>query len=156
MNYVFTARSGQAFNLAVNGDIANITGSGSTLSGYGRPNFIGNPNAPCTINGATVAARGEACYLNPAAFAVPSGSFGNSGRDVFRDEPFFNMDFSLVKNIPFGESRSIQLRFESFNTFNFQILGTPNTTIFNNTGFGVIQQIASTPRELQMGAKITF
>jgi hypothetical protein len=156
MNYVFSARSGQAFNLGVNGDIANITGSGSSLSGYGRPNLIGNPNAPCTINGATVAAGSEACYLNPAAFAVPSGSFGNLGRDVFRDEPFFNMDFSLVKNIPFGESRSIQLRFESFNTFNFQILGTPNVTIFNNTGFGAIQQIASTPRELQMGAKITF
>ena len=155
-NYVFSARSGQAFNLGVNGDIAHITGSGTTLSGYGRPNLVGDPHAPCTINGVTVPAGGEACYLNPAAFAIPSSSFGNLGRDVFRDQPFFNMDFSLVKNLPFRESKSVQLRFESFNTFNFQILGTPNVTIFGNTGFGVIQQIASTPRQLQMGAKITF
>ncbi len=65
------------------------------------------------------------------------------------------MDFSLVKNIPFGETRSLQLRFESFNTFNFQILGTPGTTI-GVSNAGVIQGIDSTPRELQLGAKITF
>jgi hypothetical protein len=155
-NYVFMARSGQAFNLGVSGDIANISGNGGTLTNYGRPNLVGDPNAPCTISGASVPAGGQACYLNPAAFAVPSGSFGNLGRDVFRSQPFFNMDFSLVKTIPFGESRSIQLRFESFNTFNFQILGAPNVTIAGNTGFGQVQQIASTPRELQLGAKITF
>ena len=156
LNYVFTARSGQPFNLGVNGDIANITGNGSTISGYGRPNLVGDPYAPCTINGVSVKTGSEACYINPAAFAVPSGQFGSLGRDTFRDQPFFNMDFSLVKNIPFTESRSIQLRFESFNTFNFQILGTPNVTIVGNTGFGVVQQIASTPRQLQMAAKITF
>jgi len=65
------------------------------------------------------------------------------------------MDFSLLKNFPIGESRSFQLRFESFNTFNFQILGTPGTTL-GNSNFGVIQSIASTPRELQIGAKLTF
>src|SRR5207244_439787 len=96
-NYVFMARSGQAFNLGVSGDIANISGNGGTLTNYGRPNLIGDPNAACTINGASAPAGGEACYLNPAAFAVPSGSFGNLGRDVFRSQPFFNMDFSLVK-----------------------------------------------------------
>lgn len=65
------------------------------------------------------------------------------------------MDFSLLKNIPFGEKRSLQLRFEAFNVFNFQIWGTPGTTIGVSSA-GVISSIASTPRQLQLGAKVTF
>ena len=61
----------------------------------------------------------------------------------------------MAKNVPLGEKRSIQLRFEGFNVLNFQILGTPGTTIGQATA-GVISSIASTPRQLQMGAKITF
>jgi hypothetical protein len=151
MNYVFIARSGQPYNLVVNGDIANISGNGGSLSGYGRPNLVGNPNSACP--GAS--AGTENCFFNPAAFAIPSFSFGNLGKDVLRNEPFYNMDFSLVKNVPLGESRAIQLRFEGFNVFNFQILGTPGTTIGQATA-GVISTIASTPRQLQIGAKFMF
>ena len=155
-NYLFLARSGQPFTLTVNGDIANITGSnGSTLSGYGRPNLIGSPSSPCTIAGASVSTGSEACFYNPNAFAIPSFSFGNYGRDTLRNAPLYNFDFSLIKDIPLGERRALQLRFEGFNVFNFQILGTPGTTIGQGSA-GVISSIASTPRELQMGAKITF
>jgi hypothetical protein len=155
-NYVFLARSGQPYNLQVSGDIANISGSGGTATGYGRPNLIGDPNAPCNINGVLVPTKSEACFFNPAAFSTPSGSFGNFGRDVLRSEPFFNMDFSLVKNIPLGESRSVQLRFESFNTFNFQILAVPAGITIGNANAGQVNNVASTPRQLQIAAKITF
>jgi hypothetical protein len=111
-NYVFLAYSGAPYNLVVNGDIANISGNRGTASGYGRPNLVGDPMSPCTVNGRTVPAGSQACFFNPAAFAAPIGSFGNFGRDVLRNEPFFNLDFSLLKNIPFGERRSIQLRFD--------------------------------------------
>ena len=121
------------------------------MSGYGRPNQIGNPNSACP----TASAGTENCFFNPAAVAIPSFSFGNLGKDVLRNEPFYNMDFSLVKNVPLGESRSIKLRFEAFNVFNLQILGTPGTTIGLATA-GVISTIASTPRQLQIGAKISF
>lgn len=154
-NYVFLARSGAPYNLVVNGDIANISGNGGTVSGYGRPNLVGDPRGDCTINGATVKAGSQGCFFNPAAFATPVGSFGNFGRDVLRNNTFFNLDFSLLKNIPFGEHRAVQLRFESFNTLNFQILGTPGTTL-NVAGAGVVQSITSTPRQLQMAAKISF
>ena len=154
-NYVFLARSGKPYNLVVNGDIANITGNGSTLSGYGRPDVVGDPNSACTIRGALVPAGTEACFYNPAAFAVPSFSFGNSGRDILRTEPFYNIDFSLLKNIPLGEARALQLRFEGFNVFNFQILGTPGNTIGLSSA-GVVTSVASTPRQLQLAAKFTF
>jgi hypothetical protein len=155
MNYVFLARSGQPYNLVVNGDVANITGNGTALSGYGRPNLVGDPHSACTIGGASVPAGNIACFFNPAAFAVPSYSFGSFGKDVLRNESFFNMDFSLVKSVPLGEKRSIQLRFEAFNVFNFQISGTPGTTIGLATA-GVVSSIASTPRQLQIGAKFSF
>ncbi len=154
-NYVFLARSGAPYNLVVNGDIANISGNGGTVSGYGRPNLVGDPRSPCNVNGTTIPAGSQGCFFNPAAFAAPVASFGNFGRDVLRGEPFFNLDFSLLKNIPFGERRSIQLRFESFNTLNFQILGAPGTTLLNANA-GLVQSIASTPRQLQLGAKINF
>jgi hypothetical protein len=150
-NYVFLARSGQPFNLVVNGDIANISGNGGTLSGYGRPNLVGNPSSAC----GTTPAASENCFFNAAAFATPSYSFGNFGKDVLRNAPLYNMDFSLIKSVPLGESRTIQLRFEAFNAFNLQILGTPGTTIGQGTA-GVISTIASTPRQLQIGAKVTF
>ena len=153
--YVFTARSGQPFNLVVNGDIANISGNGGTLSGYGRPNVAGNPNSSCTVNGASIPVGTVNCFYNPAAFSIPSFSFGNLGRDTLRDEPFYNMDFSLIKNIPVRESMGIQLRFEAFNVFNFQILGTPGFTI-GQSNAGVVVGVASTPRQLQMAAKFTF
>jgi Cna protein B-type domain. len=151
MNYVFIARSGQPFNLVVNGDIANISGNGGSLSGYGRPNLVGDPTSSCSSG----PARSENCFFNPAAFATPTGSFGNFGKDVLHNEAFYGMDLSLVKNIPLGEKRAIQLRFEGFNVFNFQILGTPGTTIGQSTA-GVVSTIASTPRQLQIGAKVSF
>ena len=154
-NYVFLARSGAPYNLTVNGDIANISGNGGTVSGYGRPNLVGDVNAPCVVGGVTQSAGSQGCVFNPAAFATPSGAFGNFGRDVLRNQPFFNVDFSVLKNIPWGERRNVQLRFESFNTLNFQILGTPGTTI-GNANAGVVQSIASTPRQLQLAAKISF
>jgi Carboxypeptidase regulatory-like domain len=155
-NYVFLARSGQPYNLSVSGDIANLSGDNGTISNYGRPNLIGDPNSACTINGATVPSGTEQCFYNPAAFSIPSGSFGTFGKDDLHDEPFFNMDFSLLKNIPITEHKSLQLRFEAFNVFNFQILGTPGTTIGTVSSQGKVTSIASTPRELQLGAKFTF
>jgi hypothetical protein len=65
------------------------------------------------------------------------------------------MDLSLVKNIPIKESIAVQLRFEGFNVFNMQIWGTPGTTI-GLAYAGVISSIASTSRQLQLGAKISF
>jgi hypothetical protein len=155
MNYVFLARSGQPFNLGTSGDIANISGNNGSVSGYGRPNLVGNPSAPCTIGGASVPTGTQYCFYNPAAFATPSYSFGNFGKMVLHNEPFYNVDFSVSKEVPLGESRSLQFRFEAFNVFNIQILGTPGTTI-GQASAGVISGISSTPRQLQLGAKLTF
>ena len=158
-NMVFMARSGQNFELNVPGDPANISGGLKTLAdngsvtGYDRPNLIGDPHSGTCPNGAK--AGTVLCWFNSTAFAIPDGSFGNFGVGVLRDQSFHNIDFSLIKNFRFRESKNVQIRAEAFNVFNYQILGTPSATIGSGTP-GVISSIASTPRELQFGAKFTF
>jgi hypothetical protein len=88
-------------------------------------------------------------------FSVPSGSFGNVGKMPYRLPTFNNLDFSLVKETPLYEGVSMELRAESFNTYNVVIAGTPGTTIGTSTA-GLATSQGTTPRELQFGAKIIF
>ncbi len=155
MNYVFMGRSGQPYNLVATGDIANISGSKGSTGNYGRPDLIGDPNTACTVGGATWDLGTAKCQFNPAAFAVPSGAYGNLGKMTFRNEPFYNLDLSVNKNFNLGERRSLQLRFEAFNVLNLQILGTPNTTL-GQSNTGQVSSVASTPRQLQIAAKFSF
>lgn len=155
-NYVFQARSGQPYNLGVGGDPANISGDNGSVTGYSRPNVVGNPmQGSC---GATpIGKRGASgvCEFNPSAFAIPSGSFGNMGKMIYRLPNYNNLDFSLVKVTPLYEGFNLELRAESFNTYNVVIPGGPGTTIGNSSA-GLATSLGNTPRELQFGAKITF
>ncbi len=47
------------------------------------------------------------------------------GRNLFRDTGFRNVDFSVNKNIKFGERASLQFRAELFNIFNHPNLANP-------------------------------
>jgi hypothetical protein len=74
---------------------------------------------------------------------------------AYRVLPFNNLDFSVVKETPLYESVSLELRAESFNTYNVVIPGNPGTTIGTSTA-GLATTQGTTPRELQFGAKIIF
>jgi hypothetical protein len=73
----------------------------------------------------------------------------------YRQPYYNNLDFSLVKETPLYENLNLELRAESFNTYNVMIMGTPGSTIGNSSA-GLATSIANSPRELQFGAKITF
>jgi hypothetical protein len=45
-NYLFQARSGQAYNLSVGGDLSNISGDNGSVTGYSRPNTA--THIPCS------------------------------------------------------------------------------------------------------------
>lgn len=156
-NYAFAIRSGQPYGLNVGGDVANISGSvGTAVTSYSRPNVVGNP-LQGSCGSTPIGKRGANgfCEFNPTAFAVPSGSYGNMGKMPYRVRSYNNLDFSLVKDTPLFEQVKLQLRAESFNTYNAVIPGNPaNTTIPTSTGATTTQ--GNTPRELQFAAKITF
>jgi len=155
-NYLFQIRSGQPYNLNVGGDPANISGNNGSVTGYSRPDVIGNPlQGAC---GSTpIGRRGPNgfCMINPAAFAVPSGAYGNMSKMPFRVPSYNNLDFSLVKETPVYEGMNLELRAESFNTYNAVIAGNPGTTI-GNASAGLATTQGNTPRQLQFGAKIIF
>ena len=69
------------------------------------------------------------CYVsrNGKSFLLPPafGTFGNSGRNIFRDGGFHNLDFSVSKNWKFGERFTTQFRAEFFNITNHPNFANP-------------------------------
>jgi len=147
-NFIAQARSGEAFNLVVTGDLANLRGSGSSApNNYLRPNQIADPYAagPVTANPdpncqKTISQGGRAAdetrtinsWFNPCAFVAPFGAFGTFPRNALRGPAVYNVDMSLFKSIPINERFRIQLRMEMFNVFNIQSWGVPSNVTINS------------------------
>jgi len=182
-NFIMQARSGAPFNLAVSGDFANLRGSapGNAPGNYLRPNLIADPFAagpvpanPDPLCQKTISQGGKAAdavhtiasWFNPCAFGIPSGSFGNLGRNVFRGKAVFNTDLSLFKSFPIRENWELQFRTEVFNVFNIQNWDTPananltlNTnanTLANNVGRITTLAAGTNPRQIQFGLRLMF
>jgi hypothetical protein len=83
------------------------------------------------------------------------GEIGN--RNVFRGPSFWNLDTAVLKNfqMPWSESQSLQIRWESFNAFNHNAFGLPAVGITGTT-FGQITTSASAPREMQFAIRYSF
>jgi hypothetical protein len=94
-------------------------------------------------------------YLSSAAFVQNQpGTYGNLGRNAFRQPNFYNMDLSISRTFPVYERLNFQLRFEGFNIFNH-----PNfnafTTARNSGTFGNVTGAAD-PRIFQLAGKFNF
>ena len=145
MNGVVQLRSGQPYNLAVSGDVANI-GNSVPWWNYARPNLVGNPQPSHPT---------AKQWFNPAAFAVPSFSYGNFGRNVLRTPSVADADFSVFKNFLVTESKVISFRAEFFNVFNIQNYGAPDSLI-GDPAAGRITSNVIPPRQIQFGLHLAF
>jgi len=125
---------------------ANIAGTQNDLSNYARPNLVGDP---------IPAHQTAAQWYNPKAFSIPSGSYGNFGRNVLRASHVVNLDFSVFKNIRVAEHHQLQLRVEALNLLNIQNYGVPGTTI-GNASAGIISSVSVPARQLQLALKYAF
>ena len=105
-------------------------------------------------------------FFNTAAFSDAVGNFGNSAPGAVLGPGFQRWDTSLFKNVRFGERVNLQLRLETFNTFNHVSAAGVGTDVDaqpcsvnphcdGSTSFGTVTGY-HIPRELQLGAKITF
>ncbi len=73
-----------------------------------------------------------------------------------RSDNINNLDFSVIKNIRITERVPLQLRFEFFNLFNHPVYAAPNLSP-TSSAFGTITaDAANTPRQIQLGARITW
>jgi hypothetical protein len=89
-----------------------------------RPVLICDPNR----RPGTTDPTGTPYLIDTSCFAKPgaAGQIGDLQRNVVRLPSIFNTDIALFKNFHFGEKRSIQLRWETYNLFNRANFGDIN------------------------------
>src|SRR6202012_854615 len=112
-------------------------------------------------------------WINPAAFATPSGQFGTAPRNLLRGPGTWQIDLGAGKKFLLSEHMQLQFRSEFYNVFNHPQLGQPQATFnpSNTTGFGSIINTVNTntaivspitpvgsgtPREIQFAIKLDF
>ncbi len=141
---IMSAQTGVPFTVFTGTD-ASLTGAGAD-----RPDLIGNP----FFSGGRSRAEQIAGYINPAAFQINDGHFGNLGRNTFTNPGLLNFDLGFFKNIPVTERMKLQFRVELFNAFNHTHLGSPINT-FVSPAFGQIVS-AGDPRLIQFALKFSW
>ncbi|HEV2520813.1 MAG TPA: TonB-dependent receptor [Candidatus Acidoferrales bacterium] len=156
---------------------AYVGGNGLPFTGAAATTGIGNcmTHAPsaATLNsfGCFISTNGNSVLVPPAL-----GTFGNMGRNIFRDAGFNNLDMSIFKNFTLRERYGFQFRWEVFNVLNHPIPANPyGSSSFVNAGntlnaggplgfAGVTNDFAAgnpligsgSQRVMQVGLKITF
>jgi hypothetical protein len=136
---IYAARSGRPFTVTQG---SNNVGQGHT----GLPNRTGSGEGPETVDK----------WFEPADFeAVPSGTFGNSGRNILRGPDWQSLDLSLQKNFPVGRT-NLNLRWDVFNVFNTVNLGFPDQNISNTSTVGQIRSLSGDARLMQFSARFQF
>jgi hypothetical protein len=96
--------------------------------------------------------------FNKELFALPAlGTLGNARRRFFYGPGENNTDLSLSKTTVLRDSAAMELRVEGFNVFNHSQFFGP-TAVNGNISSGNFGQIqtASSPRLMQVAARITF
>jgi hypothetical protein len=154
---IVTLSSGTWFTVTdVNANYAN---SDTDFGGGGgqRPDFVPGVKAtskPCI----------PGTFFNTCAFQNPAyGSLGDVSINSLEGPGEKNVDFALLKKIPLGEYRRLEIRAETFNAFNhpnfeFAIPGPQNannSTVMGSSTFGYVTGALS-PRLLQFAAKLYY
>src|ERR1039457_1423831 len=103
-------------------------GSNGLANATNRPNVNGSISYPQTV----------AQWFNPAAFSLPvAGQWGTLTKGAVRGPGRDNWNISLFKNFAFTETRGIEFRVESFNTFNHTQFNGVSTS-FSASNFGQV------------------
>jgi hypothetical protein len=142
-----------------NGLPLRVAYSGSDHLGLGggtsnRADQVAKVGYPKTIN----AWFTTASFADPVApwAGGPNQGFGNAAKDAVKGPGIQNWNISLFKSIPFRQEGMprLELRFESFNTFNH--MNPQGVDLNNHDGnFGHVTSDYG-PRTLQLGGKIQF
>ncbi len=154
-NGILTAHTGSPFGVWTNHGAPNDT------DGTQRPNLVPGVN-PIPHNKSVPLNE-----LNPLAFSLPTGEFGDLSRNPFHGPGWINLDSSLFKNFKVRENATIQFRAEAFNTFNHPDFANPNTGLgsddpqspnflTNNPTWGQSTGTVSGPRVLQLALRLDF
>jgi hypothetical protein len=149
---------------------SGIQQTGAGANGVDRPDQIAKPKlSSARTNRQDYFGMGDAnagtyfsIPIHIAAGTGPNqGRFGTLGRDTFRGPAYYDYDFAVIKDTPFGrrssgaERMSLQFRGEFFNLFNIVNMGLP-ANILTGSGFGEISKTAGTSRQIQLSLKVIY
>ena len=81
-------------------------------------------------------------------------AIGSASRNPVRGPSYRNVDLALLRRVPVGSQRAIELRAEVFNLLNTPNLGAPNA-VLGAANFGTITT-ALDPRVVQLALKFIF
>lgn len=144
INGIITAQTGFPFTVGA----TDIDGLLNTVAQ--RANLVGN------ATGGFTRSRNE--WFNTKAFTQPSvGHYGTSTRNYLRQPGIADFDLSAIKDTTLPRNVLLQLRLETFNTFNhpqFSNDGSVDSNV-NDSTYGRILS-ADPGRIVQLGAKILF
>ncbi|HEX4486280.1 MAG TPA: hypothetical protein VH088_08455, partial [Terriglobales bacterium] len=130
---------------------------GTSLPTYGaqRPNIVGTPrrnNGPDFI---------DSYFADPGVFQLPEpDTLGNAPRAIgsVRSPTSFTCDMALGKLFSLAsvrEGMNLEFKLEAQNVFNHPVFGTPNTSV-DDPEFGTVSYTSNSPRQVQLGLRVSF
>jgi hypothetical protein len=148
------ASTGFPVTLKSNGDNSLMGSIPNGVNNYSLdlPDYTG---APLQLNGNP---RNGLPYFNLASYTVDAlGTPGDASRRTFYGPGMFNTDLALLRNLRISESKALQFRLETFNTFNHTQFFGPAAVNGNIDSplFGRVVH-AAPPRLMQLALKFTF
>ena len=168
---VWVMQSGSPFSVTTGSDKNDDSANAN------RPDLVAGTNAFLSPHRCRICASGQTgvtqAWFNTAAFVYngpgvaggigPGGADGDAPRDYLRNPGYRDVDLGIYRDIAFKEKVILQIRGEATNAFNLVSLsgpgssGPPATVGASNSSasFGTITG-ASSPRIMQVGARLTF
>lgn len=136
-----------------------FTYDGTSIPTYGgqRPNVVAKPRRTHGKDSVWI----NDYIANPGALQLPPVyTLGDVPRatGLVRSPLAFNTNLSVEKEFSLSdihEGMKFELRLEAQNAFNHPVFGTPDTSI-DDPNFGIISYTSNSPRQVQLGMKITF
>ena len=134
----------------------------------GAPIEYFNQRPDLTCDPSKGAPRTVSTWFTPNCFAIPSSPFEPGTAPAYLDHVRTmgarDLDLSLYKNFPMGESRNLRLEVSSYNVSNTPQYGMPGVPSINAVQtqpdvaavFGQITNTVNQPRQFQFGARFTF
>jgi hypothetical protein len=141
---IVTTETGMPLNITLGGNES----SNGTATGTNRPNVSGSVNMPNSFTQ----------WFDASAFSSPAaGQWGTLGHNSVYGPGRDNWNLSLFKSFTFSESRGsrLEIRAETFNTFNHTQWNGIGTSFANPSQFGTVTSTYN-PRNLQLGVKLMF
>jgi hypothetical protein len=155
-------------------NLAGAIGTASTVVPLLRTCTLFNSDGTCALSNSARTVAYQATNPSAQYIQAGNGALATSGRNTLKLPGIRNLDVSFFKNIPFTESKKIQLRADFFNVFNHAQytpgsidsvdpvattgVGSVNTinagtlNLFNQPG----QIFSSHPRVIQLALRLDF